>query len=59
MKYDAFEDLVPFLTPPLPVDPTERYYLIKLIITIRDCLFVPRYCCHWNIFSEERNYEPR
>ena len=35
MNDDAFEALVPFLTPSLPVDPTERDYLIKLIVTIR------------------------
>ena len=59
MNDDAFEALVPLLTPSIPVDPTERDYLIKLIVTIRDCLFVPRYYCHWDLFGEERNYIPQ
>ena len=59
MSDDAFENIVPFITPELPTNQTESDYLLKLIATIRDCLFVPRYYGNWNIFSEERNFEPR
>ena len=59
MSDDAFENIVPFMTPELPTNQTESDYLLKLIATIRDCLFVPRYYQNWNIFAEERNFEPR
>ena len=59
MSDDAFENIVPFITPELPTNQTESDYLLKLIATIRDSLFVPRYYQNWNIFAEERNFEPR
>ena len=58
MSDDAFESIIPFLAPVLPSNQTESEYIIKIVTTIRDCLFVPRYYCHWNIFSEEKNYIP-
>ena len=59
MSDDAFESIIPFLAPVLPSNQTESDYVIKIVTTIRDCLFVPRYYGNWNILTEETNFVPR
>ena len=59
MNDDAFESIIPFLAQVLPSNQTESDYIIKIVTTIRDCLFVPRYYGIWNILAEERNFVPR
>ena len=55
---DDFESIVPFLPPTLPINQTHSDYIIKVVTTLRDCLFVPRYYGIWNILNEERNFVP-
>ena len=59
MNDDAFESIIPFLAPVLPSNQTESEYIIKIVTTIRDCLFVPRYYGLWNVLTEERYFVPR
>ena len=57
MNDDDFEGIVPFLDPPLPA--SRHDYILKVVTTLRDCLFVPRYYKLWNIFTPETNFVPR
>ena len=61
MNDDDFEGIVPFSVPfsvpTLPAD--HQAYILKVITTLRDCLFVPRYYRLWNLFSEQTNFIPR
>ena len=59
MNDDDFESIVPFLAPVLPSDQTQSDYILKVVTTLRDCLFVPRYYGLWNILTEETNFVPR
>ena len=57
MNDDDFEGIVPFSNPPLPA--SRHDYILQVITTLRDCLFVPRYYRLWNIFTTETNFVPR
>ena len=57
MNDDDFEGIVPFSAPPLPAN--RQDYILKVVTTLRDCLFVPRYYGTWNILTEETNFVPR
>ena len=57
MNDDDFEGIVPFSAPPLPAN--RHDYILKVVTTLRDCLFVPRYYRLWNLFSEQTNFIPR
>ena len=59
MNDDDFESIVPFLAPVLPSNQTHSDYILKVVTTLRDCLFVPRYYRLWNIFTAETNFVPR
>ena len=61
MNDDDFEGIVPFSVPfSVPTLPADHQdYILKVITTLRDCLFVPRYYRLWNIFTEQTNFVPR
>ena len=56
---DDFGSIIPFLAPLLPSNQTQSDYIIKVVTTLRDCLFVSCYYGIWNILTEERNFVPR